>query len=133
MVAYWKHWKLLLMFSNLTQPECNKTSASYQVLPKQMCDLWKLASADVISHIFLCQLTKRNQISKYCFLIGCHSNMNWFVTKWHAKTEEMHDIKGISRHKRSNYRPNICNRFIDTLHLIVLSDIHVRSTYKYAY
>ena len=87
MVAYWKHWKLLLMFSNLTQPEGNKTSASYQVLPKQMCDLWKLASADVISHIFLCQLAKRNQISKYCFLIGCHSNMNWFVTHWHTKTE----------------------------------------------
>ena len=77
----------ILMFCNLTQPECNKTSASYQVLPKQMCDLWKLASADVISHIFLCQLAKRNQISKYCFFIGCHSNMNWFVTHWHTKTE----------------------------------------------
>jgi len=87
MVAYWKHWKLLLMFGNLTQPEGTQTPASYQVLPKQMCNLWKLASADVISHIFLCQLAKRNQISKYCFLIGCHANMNWFVTNWHTKTE----------------------------------------------
>jgi hypothetical protein len=27
---------LLLMFCNLTQPECNKTPASYQVLPMQI-------------------------------------------------------------------------------------------------
>ena len=70
MVAYWKHWKLLLMFSNLTQPECNKTSASYQVLKCK----WHTKTEWILTLSLL---------YKFSLFI---KDRNWLFTDWCKKT-----------------------------------------------